>query len=104
MSWTAIAVMTAGAYGFKVFGVFALARIGDRSAATFQSLTALIPAALFAALVAVQTLEAGGALQIDARLAGVAAGALAVLRRMPFVVVVLVAMAVTGAIRWQTLG
>ncbi len=104
MSWTAIVVMTAGAYGFKFFGVFVLARISDRSAAAFQSLIALVPAALFAALVAVQTLEAGGGLQIDARAAGVAAGALAVLRRMPFVLVVLVAMTVSAAIRWQTLG
>ena len=103
MSWGAIAVMTGGAYGFKAFGVFALGRSTDRSASAFRSLAALIPAALFAALVAVQTLEENGGLQFDARVAGVAAGTLAVARRAPLVLVVLIAMAVTAAIRWQTL-
>ena len=65
-------------------------------------MAALIPPALFAALIAVQTLESDGAVQLDARAVGVAAGAVAVWRRAPFVLVVVVAMAVTALIRWQT--
>jgi hypothetical protein len=115
MSWAAVVVLAVGAYGFKALGTFGLARLnrdhaGARAAprsgmlALFPVLAGLIPAALFAALVAVQTLEADGGLTLDARLAGVGAGAIAVWRRAPFVVVVILAMAVTAAIRWQTSG
>ena len=107
MSWTVTVVLVVGAYGFKALGVLGLGRVaGDAGAGTatarFEPLTALIPAALFAALVAVQTVADGEALVFDARLWGVAAGAVAVWRRAPFVVVVLVAMAVTALVRWQT--
>ena len=68
----------------------------------FPAMTVLIPPALFAALIAVQTLDADGVLRVDARAAGVAAGAIAVWRRAPFLLVVIVAMTVTAAIRWQT--
>lgn len=106
MSWPAIAVLVVGAYGFKALGVFGLARLGggDRAAILrwFPVVAGLIPAALFAALIAVQTLEVDGSLRIDARVAGVTVAGIAVIRRAPFVVVVLVAMAVTALIRWQT--
>lgn len=115
MSWLAIAGLVVGAYGFKALGTFGLARLNRERMVTadlrprgplswFPVLAGLIPAALFAALVAVQTLEADGSLQIDARLAGVGAGAVAAWRRAPFVAVIVVAMAVTAAIRWQTSG
>ena len=65
-------------------------------------LTALIPAALFSALIAVQTVGGDEALVLDARILGVGAGAVAVWRKAPFVVVVVVAMAVTALVRWQT--
>ncbi|MEZ5247438.1 MAG: AzlD domain-containing protein [Acidimicrobiales bacterium] len=108
MSWSAIVLLVIGSFGCKWFGVAVLGRIGGADAMVggrfgwFPAMTALIPPALFAALVAVQTLEFEGALQIDARSAGVAAGAIAVWRRAPFLLVVVVAMAVTAAIRWQT--
>ena len=113
MSWPAIAVLVLGAYGFKALGVFGLSRLGaggdvaDASTGLlrwFPILAALIPAALFAALIAVQTLEAGGALQVDARLAGVTASGVAVWRKAPFIAAIAVAMAVTALIRWQTSG
>jgi len=102
MSWAAIWVLVAGAYGFKVFGVLGLGRLTAGAASRFQPLTALIPAALFGALVAVQTLGADQSLVLDARVLGVAAGTVAVWRRAPFVVVVIAAMAVTALARWQT--
>ena len=107
MSWPAIVVLVVGSYACKLFGVAVLARVGDDGAiggrlGWFPAMASLIPAALFAALIAVQTLENDGALQLDARAAGVAAGAVAVWRKAPFVLVVILAMAVTAAIRWQT--
>ena len=47
----------------------------------------------------VLTFEEAGGLVLDARAAGVAAGALAVWRKAPLIVVVLVAMAVTAVLR-----
>ncbi|MEZ5165310.1 MAG: hypothetical protein R2695_02040 [Acidimicrobiales bacterium] len=111
MSGWALAALVVGSFGCKWLGVTVLARVG-RDAGTggsggsgmFPAMAALIPAALFAALVAVQALEVDGALRVDARFAGVAAGAVAVWRRAPFVVVIGLAMAVTAVIRWQTSG
>ena len=57
----------------------------------------LLPVALLAALVAVQTFADGQNLVIDARLAGLAAAVIALVLRAPFLVVVLVA-AVTAAV------
>ncbi|MEM7142185.1 MAG: AzlD domain-containing protein [Actinomycetota bacterium] len=108
MSWSAIVVLVAGSYGVKLVGHVVLARFAAADDARtgalrwVPDLAALIPAALFAAIIAVQTLEADTALQIDARLAGVAAAVVAVWRKAPFVVVVAAAMTVTALIRWQT--
>ncbi|MFQ5556466.1 MAG: AzlD domain-containing protein [Acidimicrobiales bacterium] len=96
MSWPALAALVLGSYGLKAVGVFAL---GGAVEVRLRPLVSLIPAALFSALVAVQTFGSDGSLVVDARLAGVGVGAVAVWRRAPFVVVVLVAMAVTAALR-----
>lgn len=109
MSWASLVVLAVGAYLLKLAGVTVLARVlpSDPDAApdaVVPALASFIPAALFAALIAVQTFESDGSLVFDARVAGVAAGAVAVWRKAPFVVVVLIAMAVTAAIRWQTSG
>ena len=101
-------LLAAGAFGCKWFGVTVLGRFGGPDAMMrgrlgwFPPMAALIPPALFAALIAVQTFDADGALRIDARAAGVVAGALAVWRKAPFLLVVVLAMTVTAAIRWQT--
>lgn len=108
MSWDAVLLLVAGSYSCKLFGVAVLARVGDADGAIggrlawFPAMAALIPAALFAALIAVQTLDTNGALRVDARLAGVGVAVIAAWRKVPFVVVVLGAMAVTATIRWQT--
>ena len=62
-----------------------------------RRITGLLPVALLAALVAVQTFASGQDLVIDARAAGLAAAIIALLLRAPFLVVVLVA-AVTAAL------
>ena len=102
MSWSSLWILVVGAYGLKAFGVLVLGRPGSTLGARLEPLTALIPAALFAGLVAVQTVGGDEALVFDARVWGVAAGSVAVWRKAPFVVVVVVAMAVTAVVRWQT--
>lgn len=109
MSWEAIALLVVGSYSCKAFGVFALARFANDDTVApsgllrwFPDTAALIPAALFSALILVQTFDADGSLQVDARAAGLVAGVIAVWRKAPFIVVVLLSMAVTAVIRWQT--
>ena len=80
--------------------VIGLIVLGGRTVTQrMQPLVGLLPAALFSALIVQQTVVSDGELVLDARLAGVAAGAIAVWRRAPFVMVVLVAMAVTALVR-----
>jgi len=111
MSWWVIGSLVVGSFATKVLGVFGLASMAGAESASPSSsdasgpaaaMTRLIPAALFAALVAVQTFADGSDLVLDARVWGLAAAVVAVWRRAPFIVVVLVAMAVTAAVRWQT--
>jgi len=59
----------------------------------------LLPAALLSALIAVQTLSTGQHLVIDARAAGVGAAIVAVWRKAPFPVVIVVGAAVTAIVR-----
>ncbi len=96
MSWPALVALAVGAYGFKALG---LVVVGDRLPGPLRPLVAVLPAALFSALVVVQTLGAGDHLVLDARLVGTAAAGVAVWRRAPFVVVVLVGVAVTAVAR-----
>ena len=103
MSWSAVWIMVIGAFGFKAFGVLGLSRIADGAGRSFHAITALIPAALFSALIVVQTIVVDEQLVLDARLWGVGAGVIAVWRRAPFTVVVVLTMAVTALVRWQTL-
>ena len=98
MSWTALAVLSVGAYAFKLAGVVA----GERFAERLAPVTLLLPAAVFSALVVTMAMADGPALVVDARLIGVVAGVLAVVRRAPMVVVVMVAMAVTALVRVVT--
>ena len=97
MSWAAILALAAGTYAMKAAGPVLLG--GRRLPARVERAVDLMPAALLAALVAVQTLTHGGDLTLDARAPGVAAAAVAAWRGAPFLVVVAVAMAVTAAVR-----
>ncbi len=97
MSWTAILVLACGAYAFKAVGLIAGDRI--RVLGRAEPLLALLPPALLAALVMVQTFDGGRTLVLDARAIGVAAGAVAAWRRAPFIVVVVLAAAATAITR-----
>jgi hypothetical protein len=62
-------------------------------------LATLLPAALLAALVATSSFVDGTALHLDARVAGLLVAAVALWRRLPFVVVVAAAAIATAAVR-----
>ncbi len=64
-----------------------------------RRITALLPVALLAALIAVSTLTTQGEVSIDARAAGLAAAFVALLLRAPFLVVLIVAAATAAGLR-----
>lgn len=97
MSWAAVLALAGGTYVLKAIGPFLA---GGRALPPRLALVVgLLPAALLAALVAVQTVGAGQGVVLDARLAGLAAGGLAVWRRAPFALVVVAGMAATALLR-----
>lgn len=97
MSWAAILALAAGTYAMKAAGPVLLG--GRALPPRLERVVDLLPAALLAALIAVQTFVTEGELTVDARAAGVAAAAIAAWRDAPFLVVVGVAMAVAAAVR-----
>lgn len=98
MSWWYLGALTVAAYAFKAVGV--LAFDGAPLRGRMGRMVALMPAALLAALVAIQTVTDGRELVVDARLAGLGFATVAAWRRWPFVVVVVGAAAVTALVRW----
>jgi branched-subunit amino acid transport protein len=97
VSWTTILLIAVGAYSFKALGLLGL---GDRKLpAAAERVLALVPAALLAALVVVDTFSSGRSLVLDARAAGVAAGGTAALLRAPFPAVIAIAALVAAGIR-----
>lgn len=95
MTWAAIVVAGVGCYLLKLAGLSLPERVLARP--VVSRIADLIPVALLAALVAVQTWGGTGALELDARTAGLAFAAVALLLRAPFLVVV-VGAAVTAAL------
>lgn len=97
MIWAAVIVGSLGAYLLKLAGYVIPASVMESP--NLRRLTALLPIALLAALVGVQTFSTGTSLQIDARLAGLAAAIVALALRAPFLVVVIVAAATAALLR-----
>ncbi|MGA5170352.1 MULTISPECIES: AzlD domain-containing protein [Streptomyces] len=95
--WLAIGLTAAGCYLLKLVGLLVPAGALERP--LVQRLAALLPVALLAALTAQQTFSTDSALVVDARAAGLAAAALALVLRAPFLVVVAAAVAVTAGVR-----
>ncbi|GFH39348.1 AzlD domain-containing protein [Streptomyces pacificus] len=96
-AWIAIGVTTAACYLVKLAGL--LVPAGTLERPLVRRLAALLPVALLAALTAQQTFGAGRVLVLDARAAGLAAAAVALVLRAPLLVVVAAAVAVTAAAR-----
>lgn len=95
--WIVVIVVGAATVALKAVGPLILG--GRELPARFTGVIALLAPALLAALVVTQTLGADDGLVVDERLAGVAAGAGALALRAPLLAVVVVAAAVTAALR-----
>lgn len=97
-TWIAVGVTALGCYGVKLLGLSVPAGLLERP--VVKRLAALVPIALLASLTALQTFGTTGLrLTVDARTAGLAAAAVALLLRAPFLVVVAAAVLVTAAVR-----
>jgi branched-subunit amino acid transport protein len=93
--WAAVLAASIGCYLLKLAGLSVPAAWVERPWVT--RVVEFVPAALLAALVAVQAATSGPALVVDGRLAGLAVAALALALRAPFIVVLVLAGA-TGAL------
>jgi hypothetical protein len=96
-AWIVVLLVGAATIAIKAAGPVLL---GGRPLPTrVTSLIVLLAPALLAALVAIDTFATGRHLVVDARVAGVAVGAVAAWRRAPALLVVVLAAGVTAAIR-----
>jgi Branched-chain amino acid transport protein (AzlD) len=89
--------LAAGTYGLKA--VVPLLLGGRPLPERLSRVAQLLPAALLAGLVVVSTVADDRALAVDARLVGLGAAGVALWRRAPFVVVVVVAALATALAR-----
>ena len=97
IGWGAVVAAGLACFAIKLAGHLAPRRWLERPEIT--RLAALVTAGLLAALVAVQTLASGQGLAVDARLPALAVAAVALWRRAPFIVVVVLAAATAAACR-----
>lgn len=103
MSWLSLLVFSVGNLITRAVGMFALGRrIGPD--ARWARLVSLVPISVVAAVFAVQTVTSRDQIVLDARVLGVAAASLAVRRKAPMVLVVLIAAGVTAGARAAHLG
>jgi len=97
MIWAAIALGSLGCYALKFSGYLVPTGLLERP--LIRAVAGLLPIALLASLVVVQTAATGSALVVDARLVGLVAAVAALLLRAPFLVVVVVAAVAAAAVR-----
>ena len=102
MIWVAVLAGSAVCFGLKALGFVVPQRLLDDP--MVARLVAMFPVALLAALLAVVTLGDGRAVVVDARVAAVAAAAVALVLRAPFLVVVFVGAATSAGLRAAGLG
>lgn len=97
MIWLAVLAGSVGCYVQKLAGYFLPHAVLEN--ASVRRVAGLLPVALLAALVAVQTFAVGQSLVVDARAAGLAAAIIALLLRAPFLLVVVIAAATAAVLR-----
>lgn len=95
--WAAVLGACAACFAVKVSGYLAPQHWLERPRVV--RVAGLVTVALLAALVGVQTLASGRALQPDARVPALAVAAVLLWRRAPFIVVVAAAAATAAALR-----
>lgn len=97
MIWAAVLLGSAGCFALKLAGWSVPARWLERD--RLQHAAALLPVALLAGLVVVQAFAGDRTLVLDARAAGLAVGAVLVLLRAPFLLVVVAAAGTAALLR-----
>lgn len=96
--WVAVLMAAVIAFGLKLAGYLVPASILDDP--RVQRVTAALPIALLAALIATQTLtRTDGSLTVDARLAAVGVAVVALVLRAPFIVVVVLGAGTAALLR-----
>jgi branched-subunit amino acid transport protein len=96
-AWQAVVAVGAGTVVLKAVGPVGVA--GRRLPTRVDRLLAMVAPAILAALVVTETFASGRSLVLDARVAGVAAGATAVALRAPLWLVVVAGAAATALVR-----
>ena len=95
--WLVVAIVGVGTVVIKAAGPVLLG--GRPLPARLAGVIELLAPALFGALIAVQTFGDGRALAVDERILGVAVAGIAIWRKAPLIVVVILAAAATGIAR-----
>ncbi|MBO9577563.1 MAG: AzlD domain-containing protein [Microbacteriaceae bacterium] len=95
--WLVIAIACLAAYALKLSGYFVPAGVLERP--RIARTADLMTVGLLAALVATQTLTAGAALVLDARVPAVVLAGVLLALRVPFIVVVLAAAGAAAGLR-----
>ncbi len=97
MIWAGVLVASAACYMLKLAGLSLPSRwLQD---VRIQRTVPLLPVALLAALVAIQTFSLGQHLVLDVRAAAIGVAVIAVLLRAPFLVVIVAAAATAALLR-----
>lgn len=102
MIWFAVVAGSLGTYAEKLLGFLLPHSVLDNE--RVRRIFGLLPVALLAALVAVQTFADGQSLVIDARAAGLVVAIIALILRAPFLVVVVLAAITAAVLRATGLG
>jgi uncharacterized membrane protein len=97
MIWAPLLAACAACYALKLAGLSMPQRVLQDP--RIQRTVPLLPVALLAGLIAINTFSTGMHLTIDARAAALAVAAAAILLRAPFLVVVVVAAATAALLR-----
>ena len=95
--WAAVIAVGAGTVVLKAAGPVGVS--GRRLSARVNDLLTMVAPAILAALVVSEAFASGRSLVLDARVAGLAAGVIAILVRAPLWVVVIVGAAATALVR-----
>ncbi|HAN72625.1 MAG TPA: branched-chain amino acid transporter AzlD [Actinobacteria bacterium] len=95
--WIAVLAGSLGCYLEKLLGYLLPPAMLENP--TTRRVFGLMPVALLAALVAVQTFASGTSLTLDARVAGLAVAIVALLLRAPFLAVVILAGVTAAGLR-----
>jgi branched-subunit amino acid transport protein len=97
-AWIAVLATAAGCYGLKLAGLTVPQRV--LASPRVRRFAELVPIALLAALVVVQTVTSGHAFNLDpARLAGLSAAVVVLVLRAPFLLVIVAAAGTAAALR-----